>query len=187
MDLYSSPKPMHKMSSIFSTLGIPLMFATPLGILHGEMPKPLEKTKRQLDPETPEVRSAVARPIHKGAATKHFKKEKKTPNKTKAPQKRKKKAANKKGSQEKQDRAKAKQGDGDDVVVVRYTNAKKPVRTYVQAWREMKWKHVITVAEREHGKHSEIVHDVGEKLRSGQLTYDEARQQKKTVLSSWPK
>ena len=185
-DSIGSPELSHKMKSIFTAMGIPLMFASPIGILEGEMPKSLQQKKRQLDEETPEVHRAKSRPIHKGAATNHFAKDKRTPPKKKAPSKSKKTSKAKKAKKKRKGANAINRGDGDDVVQVRYVSAKNPPRSYATAWRENKWKHIITVAEHEHGKHSEIVQDVGERLRSGKLTYDEARQQKKTLISEWP-
>ena len=136
----------------------------------------------------------MARPVHKGAVSKHFAKEgaesaTKTPVKA-TPAKAKKGKKQGKSAQKSFKPASApKKRSADDMSVlsVKITHPKSPPRTYVQAWWEEKWRHVITVAAHEHAKPCEIVTHVAQELRSGRLTYDEARKQKKHLLTTWAK
>ena len=64
----------------------------------------------------------------------------------------------------KQAAAKKPAADVDTVVRVKYTHPMNPVRTYCQALVDEKWRHVITVAEKEHAEHRAIVQAVGEGL-----------------------
>ena len=165
------------------SMGIPLMFASPPAAL----PLPATLKGEMLGHARQRQAGEIARPVHKGAASKHFAKEKpKTPAKAtpvKAKKDKKLKSAQK--SKKPAPAPKARPADDDSVVLVKITRPKTPPRTYVQAWWQEKWRHVITVAAHEHAKHEEIVKHVAAALRSGRLTFDEARQQKYNLLTTW--
>lgn len=170
------------------SMGIPLMFAPP-----PPAPPPPSKLKGEmLNHAQQRQAGGAARPVHKGAATKHFAKEgagpaQKTPVKA-TPVKAKKDKKPKSAQKSKPASApKKRSADDSSVVFVKITHPKSPPRTYVQAWWEEKWRHIITVAAHEHAKHCEIVTHVAEELRSGRLTYDEARAQKQNLLTTWAK
>ena len=170
-----------------NNMGIPLMFASP-PVLRDDMlgHASLQRPAGQ-----------AVRPVHKGAASKQFAKEKKekeeagaaqkTPTKQKKDRKLGKSAQKQSKSASAPKKRPADDFSAPDVVAVKYTKPKTPPRTYVQAWWQEKWRHVITVAAHEHERHCEIVMHVGEELRSGRLTYDQAREQKKVLLTTWAK
>ena len=61
-----------------------------------------------------------------------------------------------------------------DVVKVKYTNMYRcPVGTYCQAFVDGKWQHVVTVQERQHAKHADIVKHIGAQVQSGKLSLDD--------------
>ena len=75
----------------------------------------------------------------------------------------------------------------DATTQVKYTYAKSGgVRTYCQAWVDGKWQHVITIMEKHHAEHQAMVQRVGEELRQGKLSFQEAKAKRKTVLQTWP-
>ena len=166
------------------SMGIPLMFASPPAAL----PLPATLKGEMLGHANKRQAVEIARPIHKGAASKHFAKEKpKAPAPAKATPVKAKKDKKLKSAQKSKKPAPAPKPPADDgsIVKVKITRPKTPPRTYVQAWRQEKWRHVITVAAHEHAKHEEIVKHVAAALRSGRLTFDEARQQKYNLLTTW--
>ena len=112
-----------------------------------------------------------ARPIHKGAMQKHF--VKKPAASIQHPMK--KPAGSDAGS--------------DSVIKVRHTHPSNPPRTYVCALLgdPPKLRHVLTVTEKEHPKHHDIVHGVGEDLRTGKITLEEAKRTKETMYANWPR
>jgi len=173
------------------SMGIPLMFAPP----PPAPPPPATLKSEMLGHARQRQAGEGARPVHKGAASKHFAKEgagpaQKTPVKAQTPVKAKRDKKQGKSAQKQSKPASApkkRSADDSSVVSVKITHPKSPPRTYVQAWWQEKWRHVITVAAHEHAKHCEIVEHVGEELRSGRLTYDQAREQKKILLSAWAK
>ena len=117
-----------------------------------------------------------ARPIHAGAVQKHFLK--KPAGSMQHPTK--KTAGN----------APTKKPAGNDSVIrVRYTHPLTPPRTYVCALLgdPPRLKHVLTVTAREHPRHYDIVHRVGEALRTGKVTLEEARRTKDTMYANWPR
>ena len=77
----------------------------------------------------------------------------------------------------------------DSVIRVRYTHPLAPPRTYVCALLgdPPRLKHVLTVTAREHPRHYDIVHRVGEALRTGKVTLEEARRTKDTMYANWPR
>ena len=75
----------------------------------------------------------------------------------------------------------------DATTQVKYTYAKSGgVRTYCQAWVDGKWQHVLTIMEKHHAEHQAMVERVGEELRVGKLSFQEAKLKRKTVLQTWP-
>ena len=107
-----------------------------------------------------------ARPIHHGAMQKHF--VKKPAGSMQHPTK--------------------KPAGNDSVIKVRYTHPLAPPRTYVCALlgNPPKLRHVLTITEREHPRHYDIVHGVGEDLRTGKVTLEEAKRTKETMYANWP-
>ena len=77
----------------------------------------------------------------------------------------------------------------DSVIRVRYTHPLTPPRTYVCALLgdPPRLKHVLTVTAREHPRHYDIVHRVGEALRTGKVTFEEAKRTKDTMYANWPR
>ena len=70
---------------------------------------------------------------------------------------------------------------------VKYTHATSGgVRTYCQAWVDGKWQHVLTIMQKHHAEHQAMVERVGEELRQGKLSFQEAKAKRKTVLQTWP-
>ena len=124
-----------------------------------------------------------ARPIHAGAVQKHFLKKPagSMQHPTKKPA----------GSMQKTaGNAPTKKPAGNDSVIrVRYTHPLTPPRTYVCALLgdPPRLKHVLTVTAREHPRHYDIVHRVGEALRTGKVTLEEARRTKDTMYANWPR
>ena len=124
-----------------------------------------------------------ARPIHAGAVQKHFLKKPagSMQHPTKKPA----------GSMQKTaGNAPTKKPAGNDSVVrVRYTHPLTPPRTYVCALLgdPPRLKHVLTVTAREHPRHYDIVHRVGEALRTGKVTFEEAKRTKDTMYANWPR
>ena len=128
-----------------------------------------------------------ARPIHAGAVQKHFLKKPAASmqHPTKKPA----------GSMQHLTKKPAgnnptkKPAGNDSVIRVRYTHPLTPIRTYVCALLgdPPRLKHVLTVAEREHPRHYDIVHRVGEALRTGKVTLEEARRTKDTMYANWPR
>ena len=124
-----------------------------------------------------------ARPIHAGAVQKHFLKKPagSMQHPTKKPA----------GSMQKTaGNAPTKKPAGNDSVIrVRYTHPLTPPRTYVCALLgdPPRLKHVLTVTAREHPRHYDIVHRVGEALRTGKVTFEEAKRTKDTMYANWPR
>ena len=106
-----------------------------------------------------------ARPIHHGAMQKHF--VKKPAGSMQHPTK--------------------KPAGNDSVIKVRFTHPLAPPRTYVCALlgNPPKLRHVLTITEREHPRHYDIVHGVGEDLRTGKVTLEEAKRTKETMYANW--
>ena len=64
----------------------------------------------------------------------------------------------------------------DATTQVKYTYAKSGgVRTYCQAWVDGKWQHVLTIMQKHHAEHQAMVERVGEELRVGKLSFQEAK------------
>jgi len=75
----------------------------------------------------------------------------------------------------------------DATTQVKYTYATTGgVRTYCQAWVDGKWQHVLTIMQKHHAEHQAMVERVGEELRQGKLSFQEAKAKRKTVLQTWP-
>ena len=68
---------------------------------------------------------------------------------------------------------------------VKYTYPKKPPRTYVQAMRGGKWEHVITVTEMQHADHKNIVWNLGEKVKHGELSIEKAKEVRAETVAGW--
>ena len=75
----------------------------------------------------------------------------------------------------------------DATTQVKYTYAKSGgARTYCQAFVDGKWQHVLTIMQKHHAEHQAMVERVGEELRVGKLSFQEAKAKRKTVLQTWP-